>query len=185
MGDITVLIQQAQAGDADAAAQLFEQLYPDLRRVARARLAGHQRNTLLDTTALVHECFLKLHQAQRLQNADRRHFMAYASRAMRSVIVDFARERLAERRGGGQEHVPIDTTMAERIGNAEDEILDVHAALEQLAAVEPRLAQVVEMRYFGGLTEVEIGEALGLTERTVRRDWNKARLLLLALLADG
>jgi RNA polymerase sigma factor (TIGR02999 family) len=182
VGDITELLQQAQAGDTGAVERLFEALYPDLRRIARARLSGHQRHTLLDTTALVHECYLKFAGTQRLQPQDRRHFLAYASRAMRSVIVDFARERLAERRGGGQEHVPLGTTMSDRLSNPEEEILDVHGALEQLALAEPRLAQVVEMRYFGGLTEAEIADALEVTDRTVRRDWDKARLMLAAAL---
>ena len=101
---------------------------------------------------------------------------------MRSVIVDFARARLAERRGGEVEHVVLDTIAAGQIAAPETDVLRVHEALEALAQADERLAQVVEMRYFGGLTEIEIGEALGLSERTVRRNWEKARLLLRAAL---
>ena len=180
--DITALIHRAIEGDAGAADDLLRALYPDLRRLARARLSGHQRDVLLDTTALVHECYLKMSAASQLKLADRQHFLRYASRAMRSVIVDLARERQTDRRGGGDAHVPLDTTLADRLGHADEEILDVHAALTELAAAEPRLAQVVELRYFGGMSEVDTAAALGVTERTVRRDWQKARLMLAAVL---
>jgi RNA polymerase sigma factor (TIGR02999 family) len=180
--DITALIHRVIDGDANAADDLLRALYPELRRLARARLSGHQRDVLIDTTALVHECYLKMFAASQLNLADRQHFLRYASRAMRSVIVDLARERQTARRGGGDEHVPLDTTLADRLGHAEEEILDVHAALTELAAAEPRLAQVVELRYFGGMAETDIAIALGVTERTVRRDWQKARLMLAAVL---
>lgn len=182
MADITALIERAQAGEADAFEQLFVALYPDLRKMARARLFGHQRNTLLDTTALVHECFLKMVNSQRLRTQESAQFMGYASRVMRSVVVDFARERLTERRGGGEQHVPLDTTLSEQIGTAEEEVLDVHHALEQLASAEPRLARVVEMRYFGGMNDQQIADVLSLTDRTVRRDWEKARAMLAAVI---
>jgi RNA polymerase sigma factor (TIGR02999 family) len=104
---------------------------------------------------------------------------------MRSVIIDAVRERQAERRGGDAPHLPLDTPLADVLASGEDELIGVHEALDALAQVEPRLAQVVEMRYFGGYSEVEIGRTLGLTERTVRRDWDKARLLLGALLKDA
>lgn len=182
MGDITVLIEQAETGHTAAVEALFAALYPDLRHMARARLVGHQRHTLLDTTSLVHECFLKLVSSQRLRADEPGLFMAYASRVMRSVIVDFARERLTERRGGGEQHLQLDTTLSERVSHAEEEVLDVHSALEQLASAEPRLAQIVEMRYFGGLNDLQIAQALALTDRTVRRDWHKARAMLAAVM---
>ena len=182
MGDITVLLGRARDGDRGAFDGLFDALYPDLRRIAHARLASHQRNTMLNTTVLVHECFLKFTAADRLTPKDRAHFLAYGSQMMRSIIVDVARARQAERRGGDAAHTTLNTDVRDRVAAGEDEIMDVHEALEQLGALDARLAKVVEMRYFGGLREAEIAEALGVTERTVRRDWEKARLLLAAAL---
>ena len=101
MSDITQLLREARQGDADALAELFKALYPELRRIARLRLARDDRGTLLDTTSLVHECYMKFADAKRLQPADRIHFLAYSATAMRSIVVDFARARSAERRGGG------------------------------------------------------------------------------------
>lgn len=186
MGDITVLIQRAQGGDRGALDALFDALYPELRRIAHARLTRNLRDTLLDTTALVHECYVKFSQAQRLGPSDRAHFLAYAATAMRSIIVDFARAKAAERRGGDAPHVTLNTALADGLGDrhGEDEIVRVHEALDELAKLDARLAQVVEMRYFGGMTDAEVGEALGITDRTVRRDWDKARLLLAAALKN-
>ena len=180
MGDITVLLRSAKSGDASALASLFEALYPELRRIARQRLARDDRGTLLDTTALVHECFLKLAATGRMQPADRNHFLAYAASAMRSIVVDFARARLTERRGGGLTMVTLDSALRDGLPCGEDQILAVHDALDSLAVLDRRMAQVVEMRYFGGLDDAEIAEALDVGVRTVRRDWEKARLLLAA-----
>lgn len=182
MAELKVLLAAARQGDAKAASEAFGLLYDDLRRLARARLRPHQAMTMLDTTSLVHESYLKLVGGQAPAVEDRRHFFAYASRVMRSVIVDFARARLAERRGGDAEKVVLDTALGERLAAPETDVVRVHEALEVLTQADERLAQVVEMRYFGGLTEAEIAEVLGLSERTVRRDWEKARLLLLAQL---
>ncbi len=109
---------------------------------------------------------------------DRRAFFAYASKVMRSVVIDCVRERQAQRHGGDVQQVTLDTRIGDSVPANEREILGLHEALQALEDAEPRLAQVVEMRYFGGYTEVEIAEALDITERTVRRDWDKARLLL-------
>jgi RNA polymerase sigma factor (TIGR02999 family) len=114
--------------------------------------------------------------------SDRDHFMAYASTAMRSVIVDYVRQRAAEKRGGDVEHVTLDTGLQESLGATDAEIVDVHEALASLEKVDPRLVKVVEMRYFVGLGDDEIGHALGVTGRTVRRDWERARLLLAGML---
>lgn len=162
-------------------AEHLEAFYMELHRLARARLAAGGRYTLLDTTALVHESFLRLQRADHVVD-DSQHFLAYAAATMRSVIVDYVRKRKAERRGGGVAHVPLDTGHADLPGAPDDEILEVHDALEVLATVDARLVKVVEMRYFGGLTDKEIGQALGVTDRTVRRDWDRARLLLAGLL---
>jgi RNA polymerase sigma factor (TIGR02999 family) len=167
----------------DSVQALFPSLYTELRRLARSRLAGGGRPTLLDTSALVHEAFMHMQKDGGVRVADREHFMAYAATTMRNIVIDFVRRRKAERRGGGAEHVTLDTRAAEQLGAAsDDEILDVHEALQTLAEVDPRLVRVVEMRYFAGLTDLEIAAALGVTDRTVRRDWERARLLLAQML---
>ncbi len=175
--DLTQLIHLAQRGDRDAADALYASTYADLRRLARARLRAGGRYTLLDTCSLVHESYVRFVNGRHLSLQDRLHFMRWAAQVMRSVIVDFARRRVAARRGGGSSRVTFDVELA-ATANGEDQILSVHQALERIAAVDERMMQVVEMRYFGGLTELEIAVALGVTERTVRRDWLKARLLL-------
>jgi RNA polymerase sigma factor (TIGR02999 family) len=172
---LTDLIQRAQSGDEGALKQVFDVTYQDLRRMARARISQGARGTLLDTTALVHESFLRFANAGELRVNDRAHFFRYAGHVMRSVIVDMARARLAERRGGDARHVTLNTAVAERTGQGEEEVLRVH---EELARHDARMVQVVELRYFAGLTESEIAQILGVTDRTVRRDWEKARLLL-------
>jgi RNA polymerase sigma factor (TIGR02999 family) len=117
--------------------------------------------------------------AGHLNVTDRAHFLAYAARVMRAIIVDFVRQRLAHRRGGGSQQVPLQTDIAASVPTREETVLRVNEALEALAKVDERLVQVVEMRYFAGVSEQDIAVALGVTERTVRRDWQKARLLLL------
>jgi RNA polymerase sigma factor (TIGR02999 family) len=178
MSDVTQLIARAREGDRVAFDRLFELLYPELRRIAHSRLARSVRDTLMDTTALVHECYLKFSQAERLTPVDRVHFLSYAATVMRSIVVDAARAGLAQRRGGDAEHVTLNTDVAEAAAAPEQEILDVHAALEEISKLDVRLVRVVEMRYFGGMTDEDIAQVLGLTDRTVRRDWEKARLLL-------
>jgi len=163
---LTELLASAREGDQDAAGAAFALLYHELRRLARAKLRQHRSITLLDTTSLVHESYLKLVGADALPVADRHHFFAYAARVMRSVIVDFARARAAERRGGEAEHVVLDTSISERIAAPESDVLRVHEALDVLAQADAELAQVVEMRYFGGLSETDVADALGLSERS-------------------
>ena len=180
--DISLLIQGVNAGEPGAQERLFAAAYGELRQLARSRLRSGGRNTVLDTTALVHESYLRFIQGGRLRSEDRRAFFAYASRVMRSVIVDAVRERRAGRRGGDAEHLTLDTQMEDELPAGEEAVLRTHEALDVLAQSEPRLAHVVEMRYFGGYSEAEIAEALDVTERTVRRDWQKARLLLSELL---
>ncbi|MDO9452808.1 MAG: ECF-type sigma factor [Stagnimonas sp.] len=181
MSEITQLIEAGTAKGGVESEALFTAAYGELRKLAHSRLSQSGPMTLLDTTALVNESWLRLSGKDHLQVETRRKFFAYAAQVMRTVIVDLVRERNAERRGGGAKALTLNTAIGDGVAQ-DDEALHVHEALESLAQVEPRLAQVVEMRYFGGLTEVEIGDALGLTERTVRRDWDKARLLLAAML---
>jgi RNA polymerase sigma factor (TIGR02999 family) len=182
MAELTVLIERAHSGDAAAREELFALLYADLRKIAHARLSSGGRNTLLDTTALVNEAYLRLARAGELKAEDRHRYLAYAGRAMRSVIVDFVRARQAERRGRDEMHVTLDTSVADSVPSGELEVLHVHEALEELARVDERMVKVVEMKYFAGLTEEEIAAALGVTDRTVRRYWDKARMMLAAAL---
>lgn len=175
---LTDLIRSAKSGDESAMRRLFDTTYEELRGLARVRLRKSGRGTLLDTTALVHESYLRFARAGRLQIEDRHHFFGYAASVMRSVVVDFVRERLAERRGGGAKHLTLDTAIGDGVADGADEVLRVHEALDGLAEYSERLVRVVEMRYFAGMTETEIAGALEITERTVRRDWEKARLLL-------
>lgn len=176
------MLKAASQGDRAAGDRVVAALYDDLRRQARRHLRQSGGMTLLDTTALVHEVWLRLADLQGHDYPDRRHFLAYAARAMRSVVVDLVRARQADRRGGGQQMLTLNTAVAELTPQADDDVLKVHEALDELSQAEPRLGQVVEMRYFGGLAEREIAEALGVTERTVQRDWQKARLFLAASL---
>ena len=151
--------------------------YHELRAIAHRRLAGGGRGATLSTTALVHEAYLKLADGSRPEWRDRTHFLAVASLAMRHVLVDCAKARAALKRGGERRRITLDD---EEIGldDQADALLELNEALDSLAVLEPRLAQVVECRFFGGLTEEEIAGALGVTIRTVRRDWVKARVLL-------
>jgi RNA polymerase sigma factor (TIGR02999 family) len=167
-------------GDTAGIDGFYSSLYGDLRRLAHQRLLRNETITLLNTTALVHESYLKFLTAGRLSVSDRAQFLAYAASVMRSVIVDFVRKRHADRRGGDRARVTIDTEIRESLSSRspEDEIMGVNQALDELAKVDGRLVKVVEMRYFAGLETEEIAASLGVTERTVRRDWEKARLLL-------
>jgi RNA polymerase sigma factor (TIGR02999 family) len=176
--NITTLLRAAGQGDRPAADQVVALLYADLQRLARQRLQQAGQPTALNPTALVHESWLRLHQAGQLDFPDRKHFLSYAARTMRSIVIDQIRARQAQRHGGELQQVTFSTAIAELAPPNDDEVLRVHEALAELGTVDPRLVQVVEMRYFGGLAEAEIAEALGVTERTVQRDWQKARLFL-------
>jgi RNA polymerase sigma factor (TIGR02999 family) len=179
---ITELLAAARSGEGAAAARLCEFLYDDLRKMAHARLRSQSALTLLDTTALVHESFLRLSKVGSLALADRNHFLAYAATAMRSVIIDIVRRKHTERCGGDLAHVTLDTDIADSLSASEDDVIRISEALDELGQVAPRAVRVVEMRYFAGMAEREIATALGVTERTVRRDWEKAKLLLHAAL---
>lgn len=178
MGDLTVLIQRACNGDVQARDEAFRRLYGDLKKLARAHLARGGRDAQLDTIAVVNEAYLRLSHSGELKPDDRYRYLAYVGRAMRSVVIDYLRARGAERRGGRAQHVSLDTQIADALPSDEAHVPQVHEALEELASVNPRMVQVVEMKYFAGLGERDIAAALGVTERTVRRDWEKARLVL-------
>ena len=169
-------------GPIDIAA-LSASAYEDLRRLARSRLRTQGPLTLLDTTGLVSDTYRRLAMQHHLNIENRAHFLGYCSRIMRSIIIDMVREKNAARRGGGDRKITLSTSLSDAVA-PEAEPLRIDDALADLAKVEPRLAQVVEMRYFGGYSDEEVAEALGITARTVQRDWQKARLLLQAMLSD-
>jgi len=177
---LTELFRRAQDGDAAAMRDVLAAMYDDLHSLARQRLRGHRRGTYLDTTALVHESFLRFMKLGRLVGGDRLDFMRYSSQVMRSIVVDFARQRLAERRGSGVTPVTLAAQDAPAALDGEAEIIRVHEALESLARHDERMARVVELRYFAGLNELEIADVLDVAERTVRREWARARVWLAA-----
>ena len=184
MGQVTSLLSAIGQGERQALGELYALLYPELRRLAHSRVRRSGDMTLLDTTSLVHESFLRFEKSGAVKMLDRAQFMAYAAQVMRSVVVDLVRRRQTERRGGDAVHVELDEANAVSVADPrESEVLRVHDSLEALAAIDARLVKVVEMRYFAGMTEAEIGEVLGLTVRTVARDWQKARLFLHACLS--
>jgi RNA polymerase sigma factor (TIGR02999 family) len=182
MSELTQLFDAVNSGDRGAVDRLMAVMYQELRQLAHRRLNASPRGNTLETTGLVHESYLRFLNAGRLRINDRTHFMAYASRVMRSIIIDLARSRGAERHGGGMLQVTLNTQVADEACTSDEHLIRINEVLEELSKSEPRLVQVVEMRYFGGLNESEIAEMLGLTERTVQRDWKKARLLLSAAL---
>ena len=185
--EITRLLKLAADGDRSALDRVYAATYPELKRVARARLRRQGRGDNLGTTTLLHESFLRLVNASDLRLEDRRHFFAYAARTMRNIIIDSAREALAERRGAGAEHETLGGESALQVADTgtSAELIRVSDALHDLEKVDPDLAELVEMRYFGGYTEVEIAELLGVNERTIRRRWDKARAWLYVALGDG
>lgn len=184
MSDLTALLRRASSNDRSAIDELFALLYEDVRRLAHARIAGNAPISMLNTTAVANEAYLRLCNAGRLDVSSRPHFMAYLSKVMRAVIVDYARRRRAERRGGGAQHVTLDTSVSDSVAAADAEIERLDDALEVLEQCDPRLRQVVEMRYFAGMSDAEIAGVLGITSRTVGRDWVRARLLLSVALKD-
>jgi RNA polymerase sigma factor (TIGR02999 family) len=180
--ELTQLLHKVRQGEAGARDALFAAAYSGLQQLARARLRQGGRSTLLDTRSLVHESYLRCVQSGPLRAEDRRAFFAYASQVMRSVIINSIRQRVSHKRGSGLRRLTLSRHGREPMFDAEQEVLQVHEALELLGQVEPRLAQVVQMRYFGGYSEEEIAESLQVTVRTVQRLWLKARLMLQAAL---
>jgi RNA polymerase sigma factor (TIGR02999 family) len=176
-GDLSMLV--AAAGrDPQALDRLLSIIYDELKRIARYHLRGSAQRETLCTTELVHEAFLKIAAGAPVDWSGRAHFFAAASRAMRQVLVDFARRRGAAKRGGAWSR----TTLADDHGSLQvqlDEILALNEALDRLESIEPRLRQVVEYRFFGGMSSEDIAALMGVSVRTVDRDWTKARMLLL------
>ncbi|HVS66112.1 MAG TPA: ECF-type sigma factor [Thermoanaerobaculia bacterium] len=175
-GEITRYLQAWGDGDPEAIDRLFPLVYAELRRLARSRLRGGRGGTL-SSAALVHEAYLKLVDQTRADVRDRSHFFAIASKVMRRILVDQARRRGARKRGGGDTRVELDEARVAAATPA-PEVVAIDEALERLEQVDPRLAQTVELRFFGGLSVEETAAALGISEATVKRDWSKARLFL-------
>ncbi len=173
VGEITEMLAKARAGEADAWQQIVAFVYADLRRLAHRQLAGQARDQTMDTTGLVHECYLRLAGITGKPN-DRGHFFALAARVMRQVIVDYARERLAQKRGGGERPIALDDADAAELREAE-RYAALDDALAELMKVDERQARVVECRFFAGLTEEETAAALDMSLRSVQREWQAAR----------
>jgi RNA polymerase sigma factor (TIGR02999 family) len=178
---VTEVLKQMAIGDVSARDELFSMVYEELRVIARARLRESGPHTLLDTTSLIHESYLKLVNTEQVELSSRRHFFAYASKVMRSIIIDLVREAKAERHGGGLKPISLNTAAGNDVPAPMD-LEAVHDALTDLEKIDLRLAQVVELKFFGGLTEPEIGMVMDVSERTVRQDWQKARAVLMAYL---
>lgn len=176
-GSITRLLAAHRAGDGDAFDRAVARAYDELRVLARRQLRRAAPGHTLETGALVHEAYLRLGADGGLDLASRGHFFAVMARAMRFVVVDHARERGAQKRGGGVQRVTLEDVAAGAAGPAEL-VLAVHQAVEMLDSFAPRLARIVECRYFAGLADEEIAEALGVSARTVQRDWLRARAWL-------
>ena len=174
---ITELLLRLQDGDAAAYSQLVPLVYEDLRRIARRHLQGNDRGYTLNTTALVHEAYLKMVDRSRIEWRDRDHFLRVYSTVMRNLMVDLARKRTAAKRGGGAKRITLGTAEI-RVEEQAEIILALDEALENLREFNPRLSEVVECRFFAGLTQEETASALGVTERTVQRDWTKAKAYL-------
>jgi RNA polymerase sigma factor (TIGR02999 family) len=177
-GQLTALLRAWQAGNEDAYRKVWEILYADLRRrAARCIRRAYSRDTL-QTTALLHDAFIRLAGAHDVSWQDRNHFLAVASQTMRRVLVDLARERAAVKRGAGAETVPLDSGVAVG-GPAVLDLLALEGALEKLAALDARKVRVVELKFFAGLAVGEIADVLGVSKDTVARDWRMARTWLL------
>ena len=178
---VTELLEAHRLGQSDALDEAFAAVYDELRKLARFHLMG--RGKTLDTTALVHEVYLKFSASENLTIEDRAHFMALSSRAMRQLIVDYARTRAASKRGGDAVKVSLDTNQL-RVDDQALWILTVNDALQKIREIDERLEQVFECRFFAGLSEQETAEALGVSLRTVQRDWQRSKAWMREMLSD-
>ncbi|MGD8700346.1 MAG: sigma-70 family RNA polymerase sigma factor [Gemmatimonadales bacterium] len=175
--EITQLLKVLQRGDRSAFDRLLAVVYQELKRVAQRQMRRERAGHTLDTTGLVHEAYLRLVDQSEAEWQDRAHFFGVAARAMRQILIDHARRRAAQKRGGGWERATLDEDLVGGQAPTE-ELLALDDALERLGQLDPRLSQVVEYRFFAGLTEEETAALLGITTRTVQRDWAKARAWL-------
>jgi len=180
MGEITELLQRAASGEPAAQEPLYRLLYPELMRLARHRLAG-AGTISLDARAILHEAWMRFGNVPGISLESRRVFYAYASRTMHSVIVDYVRERGAQKRGGDQIALTLSSSLPDAVFT-EVPISEVTQALRELQRIDERAFRVVEMSYFGGMSRQDIAEVLGISQPTVQRDWRKARMFLLEIL---
>jgi RNA polymerase sigma-70 factor, ECF subfamily len=178
---ITELLGAWSGGDDEALALVTPLVHAELRQLARRHMRGERPDHTLQVTALVNECYLRLADGQHVRWQDRTHFLAWASRVMRRVLVDFARERQAGKRGGGAVHVPLDDAPVPAPAPGRD-LVALDDALAALAKIDERKSRVVELRFFGGLSNDEVARVLGLSAKTVMRDWQLAKAWLLAQL---
>jgi len=174
---ITALLASAERGDRAATDAVFAALYDELHRLARRQLSKGGPMVTLGATTLLHDAYLNIAQREGVAFPDRFRYMGYASRVMRGLIIDYARSRQAQKRGGQFEITSISTDVVDPMTDA-DELMRISDALDELAAVEARLVKVVDLKFFCGYSFAEIGEMMGVTERTIQRDWEKARLFL-------
>ena len=172
--DFTRILESFQGGDPQAAARLVGLVYDDLHRLARAQLAGQGGERTLGATALVHECYLRLHDSVAGAVSSKHHFFNLAARIMRQVLCDYARERLAEKRGSGAPHTGLDHVDSQLHQEA-SELIELDDLLGRLESENPRAERVFECRYFAGLSEQETADALGIALRSAQRDWQQAR----------
>jgi RNA polymerase sigma factor (TIGR02999 family) len=181
---VTQILRQLDLSDPKQAEELLAAVYDELRQLAGRQLRGERVGHTLQPTALVHEAYLRLVDAPDIAWESRAHFFGTAARAMRQILVDHARRRNADKRGGGWERVTLDTGLAEEEGAAAD-VLDLHTALEKLSQHDADLARLVELRFFAGLTLDEAADALGVSRRKAAKDWSVARLWLKRELGGG
>jgi RNA polymerase sigma factor (TIGR02999 family) len=182
-GDVTQLLHAYRDGEAAALDRLLPILYRDLRRIARAHVRRGPSGHTLNTTALVHEAYLRLVDQSRAEWQDRQHFLSVCARAMRQIVISNARKHSAEKRGGGERPVSLNEEIAAAPGR-DEWLLELDRALEKLGAHNERMARVVECRYFAGYSEQETADALGTSLRTVQREWMRARAWLREELRD-
>jgi len=184
MAEITELLNAIREGAPLASQQLYDKVYADLKRMARSRLRGNAIGAELDTTSLVHDSLLRLIEGGELQGSDRRAFFGYVGRIMRNVLIDHVRELRAQKRGGGAQRVTLaDGLEIERVNH--EQLLALDAALRVLERIAPEFHELVELRYFAGLSVDEIAELRGLSGRTVAREWLKAKSFLRRLIEEG
>jgi RNA polymerase sigma factor (TIGR02999 family) len=182
--EITQILAEWRGGDADAIEKLFPLVYDELRRQAKRSLRQERSDHTLQPTALVHEAYMRLAGGSSLAVENRVHFFGIASRIMRQILVDHARQRNAEKRGGAAQRLSLENIDILPEQSAGD-LLELNDALTLLERIDERKCKVVEMRFFGGLSENEIADVLGVSEKTVRRDWKFAKLWLFRELTEG